>query len=476
VRAASLGYFGKEPRDLELHECASIVACVKNPSRLNPIRNPKDNKKGRDHVIRRMALEEMISSEEKERLLKLPVEVDPDPILRGRSYLYEKIEKIAREIVGEEAMAEGGFIIQTTIDLEVQREVEASLRSQLEGIEKHPGYSHPQYADYKRDKRGPRYLQGAALLVDHLTGQAIAHVGGRNYAHSQYDFVELGRRPLGTAFFPFVHATAFEKGKSPASLVLDAQMNNRQLMVGGLEGVVGEWGMEILKPEYAQADITARQALIDSKIAATVRLGTEVGLKTVMASAKTFGFNFPDEKVLNRNLVGWNPASVPEVVKAYSSFALNGNRLEKISYVQEIKDAFNEVIYTLPKSSDGKYVSSCSAETAYQVHSGLKDVLSSGNLSEVSKGLTGEPYSGGAKSGTPYLFTDAWTAGYTGRLSGAVWIGFHQGSRKPPRVPSIRMSKSSYQTPSRKWFVAVSQDRSRLSTVTAPSKILRQER
>ncbi len=431
VRAASLGYFGKEPRDLELHECASIVACVKNPSRFTPLRHPERNKIGRDHVIRRMALEQMISLEERDRLLALPVTVNPRPILRGRSYLYEKIEKIARETIGEEAMAEGGFVIQTTIDSDVQNRLEQALSEHLDDIELLPGYSHAKYEDFKRGKKAPTYLQGAALFVDHVTGEAVAHVGGRNYAHSQYDFVELGRRPLGTGFFPIVHASALEKGRTPATPVMDAQMNNRLLMVGGLEGVVGEWGMEIPNPEYSQRNITARQALIDSKIAASVRLGIDVGLSQVMENAKEFGFNFPEEKLFNRNLVGWNPASVPEVVKAYSSFANGGERLAKISYIQEIKDSAGAVVYQATQKVGAKYLKSCSPETAYQIHTMLNDVLKTGNLSEVSSGLTGGEFKGGAKSGTPYNFTDAWTAGYTGRITGAVWVGFHQGSRKP---------------------------------------------
>ncbi len=431
VRSASLGYFGKEPRDLELHECASIVACVKNPSRLNPLRNPKLNKVGRDHVIRRMALEEMISSKERDRLLSLPVQVNPRPILRGKSHLYEKIETIARAKIGEEVMAEGGFVIRTTIDSEIQDSLKTALRDQLNAIEARPGYPHQKYQDFKRGKKAPEYLQGAALIVDHLSGEAIAHVGGRNYSHSQYDFLELGRRPLGTAFFPFIHAISLENGKSPASPVLDAQMNNRQLMVGGLEGVVGEWGMEIMKPEYSQRDITARQALIDSKIAATVRLGADIGLKKIMEGAQGFGFDFPEEKVLNRNLVGWNPASVPEVVSAYSSFANEGQRLAEVSYIQEIRDSFGVVIYSAAKSRESQYKSTCSPATAYQIHTMLNDVLTSGNLKESSSGLTGSAFPGGGKTGTPYGFADAWMAGYTGRLTGAVWVGFHQGGRKP---------------------------------------------
>jgi len=88
VRSAALGYFGKEPKDLTIGECASIVACLKNPQRISPIRSPEENKINRDHVLNRMAEENMITDEERDRLIKLPVVVDPKPIQRGKSYLY----------------------------------------------------------------------------------------------------------------------------------------------------------------------------------------------------------------------------------------------------------------------------------------------------------------------------------------------------------------------------------------------------
>jgi membrane carboxypeptidase/penicillin-binding protein len=52
----------------------------------------------------------------------------------------------------------------------------------------------------------PAYLQGALLMTDHETGEVLAHVGGRDYADAPFDFIEQGRRPAGTAFFPFIYA------------------------------------------------------------------------------------------------------------------------------------------------------------------------------------------------------------------------------------------------------------------------------
>lgn len=432
VRSASLGYFGKEPVELNIEECASIVACLKNPARLNPLRYPQNNKAARDHVLRRMALEGMITEADRDRMLKMPIVLNPKPILRGKSYLYELIAGRARDLVGEEALSRGGYTIHTTIDLDVQNTAERMLKDQLDQIEQTPEYVHPKYPDYSREisKNGPEYLQGAVMMLDHGSGEIIAHVGGRDYRHSQYDFVELGRRPLGTAFFPFIYASAFEQGMTPASSLLDEQLNNRQLMVGGTEGVVGEWGMEVTSPQY-EGKITARRSLNASKIGSTVRLGVDLGLSSVAATAQSFGLPMNEGRLLNRMLVGWDAVSLPEATLAYSSFPRGGSRPSETFYIREIRDIENQAVFTSEHLNTGPDSSkACSDASAFQIHSILNDVTRSGNLGKVSGGLSEKPFFGGVKTGTPYGLTDAWAIGYNSRVTCTVWVGFHQGSRK----------------------------------------------
>jgi len=430
VRSAALGYFGKEPVELEAHECASIVACLKNPSKMNPLRFPEVNRKNRDHVLNRMALEGMITDADRDRMIALPVTTDPKPIRRGKSHLYELIAKQANQLVGEEALSEGGYIIRTTIDLAFQNRVEESLKAQLAKAETHPGYQHQKYQDFVPDgKKSPEYLQGSALMVDHTTGEVLVHVGGRDYAHSQYDFLELGRRPLGTALFPFIYAAAFENDLSPASQLLDEQLNARQLMVGGMEGVVGEWGMEVREPKY-EGEINARRGLNSSKISATVGLGISLGLEKVNEMIKDFGIDISSEKLLNRLLVGWDLVSLPDVVMAYTSFPRGGSRVAETHYILSIQDGNGESRYRSDLSSL-KSESSCSEATAFQIHSILNDVMKTGNLADVSGGLTDAPFSGGGKTGTPYGFSDAWMVGYNSRITCGVWTGFYSGSRTP---------------------------------------------
>jgi penicillin-binding protein 1A len=429
VRSASLGYFGKEPKDLTVSESASIVACLKSPKRISPLNDPEENKKNRDMVLSRMEMEGMISEEERIRMTREPVRVNPNPIRRGKSFLYEIVAEQARNLVGEEALSRGGYTIRTTIDAQVQRAAEESLARKLKEVESKEGYAHPRYSDYHSSAGDPQYLQGAALMVDHETGEVIAHVGGRDYGHSQYDFIESGKRPLGTAFFPFVYASAFENGQSPATILTDEQMDLRKLQVGGLEGVAGEWGMEVLDPPY-EGEITSRRALAVSKIAATVEMGRKVGLPKVHATARNFGLGIPGDNLLNRMLVGFDKVGMSEVVSAYSTFPRGGSRVTNRHYLLEIRDVDGRVVY--PVGGNGPQLETkpvCSDATAFQVHHVLNDVFRKGNLQESAKGLKPGLLLGGGKSGTPYGLSDAWMVGYNSRVTCAVWVGFYEGDR-----------------------------------------------
>ncbi|MEN8784350.1 MAG: transglycosylase domain-containing protein [Akkermansiaceae bacterium] len=430
VRSASLGYFGKEPKDLTISESASIVACLKNPQRISPLNDLGQNKTNRDMVLTRMALEGMISEADRNRMISKPVVLSPNPIRRGKSFLYEIVREQARDLVGEEALSRGGYTIRTTIDAAVQRAAEEKMARQLLQVESQDDYKHPRYTDYDKSTGPPNYLQGATLMMDHETGEVIAHVGGRNYAHSQYDFIQSGSRPLGTAFFPFVYATGFEKGRHPATIVTDAQMDLRKLQVGGLVGVAGEWGMEVANPGY-EGKITSRRALATSKIAASVELGQQIGLSNVHEVSSNFGFTLPSDNLLNRMIVGFDKVSMPEVVSAYSAFPRGGSRVTARHYILEIRDIDGRVVY--PLGGNGPVLQTkavCSDAAAFQVHSVLNDVMRKGNLADSARGLKSGLLLGGGKSGTAYGLTDAWMVGYNSRITCAVWVGFYEGDRK----------------------------------------------
>ena len=433
VRAASLGFFGKEPEDLTISESASMIACIKNPYWINPIKNPKRNQKDRNHVFRRMLAEGTIATrEEYKRLCETPVKTNPRPLRRGTSHLYDKVVDLTREVVGDDAMSRGGFSIYTTVDKDVQASARKNLREQLLSIEQTEGYKHPLYSQHTKDDpdakpEAPKYLQGAVLVTDSSTGAVIAHVGGREFLHSQYDFIESGRRPIGTAFLPVVYAAAFERGRSPATILTDLPIDAREVALGGSEGILGEWGPEIMDPIY-EGEVTCRQALRDSKVAASARLGIDVGVATVAKQANDFGLPLESGEMLARLLLGWEQNSLWQVNRMYSAFARNGKAPKSPYYIERIVNAEGEEVYRAPRSKS-EVMDMCGSATAFQVHSILSDTLKNGNLAEKAGNVV-EADLTAVKTGTNYNFSDSWTAGYNGKVTCGVWVGFLEG-RKP---------------------------------------------
>lgn len=431
VRSASLGYFGKEPKDLDTQECASLVGCIKNPSIFSPLRSKKNNKKARDHVLNRMALEGRITSFERDRLQALPVVTNPNPIQRNTTHIYDRIAATVKNHVSVDALAKGDLRIFTSIDRDVQRALEKRLKKQLAHAETQENYKHPLYAQYERTATSrPKYLQGAALMIDNSTGEVIAYVGGRDFSHSQYDFIEAGRKPLGTAFFPFIYAAALEAGETLSSRLIDEAMDNRQVMIDGVEGILGEWGSEVEEPRY-EGEVLLRHALANSKIAATVRLGRKIGLDKVRLMVKRFGFTTPTTKELPRELMGTESVSLSELVRAYAAFASNGSTPSSMVWVTRIERGDGKVVYP----ADGnerrtKQTPILHPATAYLTHSMLESALKEGSGKRGYEAASMKGFSGGGKTGTTSDFADNWFVGYNSKVSCAVWAGFWDGSRK----------------------------------------------
>jgi len=431
IRSASLGYFGKEPMDLTAEECASMVTLIKNPNKRSPLNNPDINRDGRNYVLMRMKEEGFISSSEFTRLKALPLVLNSKPLRRGTTHLYERIAEAVGNALGEDALASGGFTIHTTILKEAQDAAQKALQDSLARAETRPGYKRQKYEDYRKNSaKAPDYLQGACLMVDHETGEVLAHVGGRDYAQVPYDFIELGKRPLGTAFFPFIYAAGFENGLTPATIVEDEPMDNRSVMVGGREGILGEWGMEVSAPTY-EGKIPAREALEQSKIGATVRFSDQVGLQRVVNTACAFGLPLAKAELLPRISVGFEEVSMKQAVRAMSAFA-SGGRLgpADLVYVDRVENQTGRVVYRRERRALAR-TEVIDEATAWQVHSMMAGSLYRGSSKGVLDGLVEKPFNGAGKGGSTHDFGDCWFLGYNKRVTCGVWTGFLSANGEP---------------------------------------------
>ncbi|MCW1912076.1 transglycosylase domain-containing protein [Luteolibacter sp. GHJ8] len=431
IRSASLGYFGKEPKDLTALESAAIVGCIKNPTGLSPINNPDGNRKSRNLVLGRMGEAGAITPREAARLQGETLKLNPKPLQRGTTHLYERVADEIRRVLGDDALAAGGFRIHTSIDAKIQAAMENGLRLSLDRAEAVPGYANQKRADFKSKKSSgiaPEYLQGAGLMIDHGTGEVLAHVGGRDYADVPYDVIELGRRPLGTAFLPFVYAAGIQQGLSPATTVDDEPMDNRSVMVGGREGILGEWGMEVSRPTY-DGRITARRALESSKIAASVRFAGMAGLGNVVKTAENFGLPMKDVELLPRIAAGWEAASMRDAVRAISAFARGGTTAPRsFTLVTEVENAEGHSVYSR-KIEVPVRLEPVDDATAFIVHDMMRGSMEDGSARGLSDMLVEKPFSGAGKTGTTHDFSDNWFLGYNGRVSCGIWVGFLQPNK-----------------------------------------------
>lgn len=440
IRAASLGYFGKEPIDLTTREAASIAALIKNPQRLSPINNPSGNLKWRNHVLNRMAKENYITREEADRLSKMPVELNEKPLKRGVSHIYNRIASDVGNYLGEDRVNASGLKIYTTLDKQIQDATNKTLTAQLARIENRPDYKHMKLADYTPGgSLKPDYIDGAALVVENSTGAVLAYVGGRDYSKRNYDNIEEGARPPGTAILPFLYATAFDSTQpsySPAYRLLDDAIDNRVAGIGGNEGILGEWGVETIKNRY-EGFIPARKALSQSKIAASIRLGQTLGYVPFVKKLVQFGIRKPVREsgtevnpvYRNKIFVGTESVSLKEMTLAFTAIPKEGEKPENIYYLDRVEDETGYVIWESPQAlGNRKKTKPTTPSTAYQIHTILQDSLKDGSAQRVAAMLP-EDFRGGVKTGTNYNFSDNMLFGYDSEITCGIWIGFTDGAK-----------------------------------------------
>lgn len=439
VEAAARGYFGKPAKDLTAGECAMLAGLLKSPNALSPWNNPKGAKKVRDFVLMRMREMRLVSREEYQSAMESNLAVRKRTNPNRVSYAIDLVRQQAITALGFDRAMNDGVRIHTTLDVRLLQAAEKALRSHLEAVEKRPGYNHLTYDGYRQAnqktelaaQRGepvtmpaPGYLQGAVLAVDNATGGILAVVGGRDFLHSEYNRALQGRRPPGTLFTPMVAAAAYAKGIFPGDPVDDDCIDNRYVMIGGDNGILGEWGVERADNDY-EGPMPSREAVARGKNAAVVRLGFKTGLDDLGKLCNDAGIRSPLRDVANAYL-GSSEMSLDELTLAYTSFAGQGSRPAKLFTISSITDNEGGILYENPTSR----LPVLPAEAAYQVHTVLQDALFKSCAREVTAlGIaTNMPLAG--KSGTSYDFTDLWFVGYSSAVTCGVWVGFD----KPQKV------------------------------------------
>jgi 1A family penicillin-binding protein len=438
AEAASRGYFAKPARDMSLPECATLAGLIKSPNKLSPWGDKAASRDARNIVLARMRDLGFITGGQCETAQAEDVVIGSRQSAQGQTYAVDYIRQQVIAAVGWDRAMNEGYRIHTTIDAELQKVAEESLKTHLAEAEQHPGYSHPTYEAFANRYRNakqlavpnvtvaPDYLQGALIALDNQTAGILVLIGGRDFEHNQYDRALQAKRPAGTAIKPFVYAAAFENGLFPGSLVEDSALDNRAVMIGGTTGILGEWGPESEDNRY-EGPMTARQALAKSKNGATVRIGMTVGVEPVIQLCHSAGIR-SQLRPFPATFLGSSEITLAELALAYTIFPNGGWRPNAPHILDRIEEKDGTVAWQAPEDRARQAV--IKPETAYEVHSCLVDALESGTGRAAREKFGLKKFPAAGKTGTAYDFTDALFAGYDNSITCAVWAGFD----KPQKI------------------------------------------
>jgi penicillin-binding protein 1A len=298
--------------------------------------------------------------------------------------------------------------------------------------------------------------QSALVSVDPRDGAVVALVGGFDYFQSKFNRVTQARRQPGSGFKPFVYAAAFDKGYTPASIVLDAPI------------VIDEAGQEqAWRPKESEnkfaGPVRLRDALVHSRNLVSVRLMRAIGGDYTWNYVTRFGF---DKSQLPNDLtlaLGTAELSPLQVAIGYATFANGGYKVSSY-YIDRVEDANGKVLQqatpalacfecgrptdpTLARSAttaaasratqmdeaprDGKTMilpknlapQVIRPQVAYLLADMMKDVIRRGTGVR-ARSLNRDDIAG--KTGTTNDHHDAWFNGFNGDLVTSVWTGFDQ--------------------------------------------------
>ena len=396
-------YFDKSASDLNLSEAATLVAILPAPNAYNPVRDYETAVQLRDRVINRMAKLGMVTPEEAQRARRSRIEVSPkakQTLSEIRApYFYSHVLVELQELLGSELAAEGNFIVETALDIDLQAKAETALRENLNNQGRSYGYN-----------------QGAMVSLDSETGAVLALVGGKSYRESQFNRATQAQRQPGSTFKVFAYAAALDQGISRTYSCSPITWK----------------GQRYQGCQRSSGQISLAQGLAQSENAVALRVARDVGLNQVVRMAQQLGVDSPLQPVPGL-VLGQSEVNVLEMTGAYAVFDNNGikNRPHAITRIFDGGDCPNpddyktcRLIYDYENDAerDRAVISPQIAQTMTQW---LQGVVQQGTGRAARIG-----YNAAGKTGTTNDAVDLWFIGYVPRrnITTGVWLGNDQPS------------------------------------------------
>ncbi len=268
-------------------------------------------------------------------------------------------------------------------------------------------------------------LEGAFVALDPRDGAMKAMIGGYDFERSKFNRATQAKRQPGSAFKPFVYATAFDRKFTPSSIIEDDPITFRFRV--GNETI--EWSPENYDRKF-HGPTTLRRALENSINVVTVRLLQQVGVEPVIRMAHQMGI----ESELRPEMalaLGVSEVTPLELVSAYGVLATGGVRADPFT-IRKVTDSQGRILEEhVPEPQ-----AVMRPETAYVLTNVMKGVIERGTATR-ARALK-RPL--GGKTGTTSEATDVWFIGFTPSLVAGVWVGYDVKKSLGPAETGSRMA------------------------------------
>ena len=418
IEEASRSFFGKAAADLNLVESSYLAAIPKAPTFYSPYGNNRDKLEERKNlVLERMLALNFITAEEKTAAQQTKITFQPAAdrgikaphfVLWVRDYLEEKY--------GPDVVRRRGLKITTTLDWEWQKKAEAVIR---------------EFAPGNEEKF--RAKNAGMVVIDPKTGDILAMVGSRDYFETENDGnfnITLAHRQPGSAFKPFVYATAFNKSYTPETVLFDleTQFDTNCDTDPTRCYTPGNYDNNFRGP------MTLRQALAQSINIPSIKALYLAGIRDSIETATAMGIeNLGDANQYGLPLVlGGGEVSLLDMVSAYGVFANDGVRHP---YRRLLKVEDNDGRVLEESAISGRRV--LPENTARLI----SDILSDNAARSPTFGENSLLHFPGrdvaVKTGTTNDYRDTWIIGYTPEVAVGAWVGNNDNTPLEKKVAGL---------------------------------------
>ncbi len=397
VEAASRAYFGKPATDLTLAEAALLAGLPQSPALYDPFANLEVAKARQQVVLNLMVEAGYISPAQASGAYQEELQFAPARAEFAAPHFVTYVRQLLEAQYGSELLyQEPGIRVQTTLDPRIQAIAEEEVTKQVIALQ------------------GKSVTNGAVVVLNVKTGEILAMVGSKDFRDEAIDGqvnVALRPRQPGSSIKPLTYLAAFERGWTPASLIMDVPLEYPD-GAGGLYEPVNYDGK-------FHGPVLLRGALANSYNIPAVKTLELVGIPALKEMAARLGVTTltRDDYGLALTL-GAGEVTLLELTGAYQAMANGGRRVPPVA-VLRVADSFGRVVdeYRPP---EGTQV--LSPEDAYLITHILADNRARTPAFGPSSVLNlSRPAA--VKTGTTNVFRDNWTVGYTPDIVLGVWLG-----------------------------------------------------